>query len=158
MSRKSAQRRFYYDRVARWLLRGYGVVAFILFLSFTAADIAVILRVASGLVAITSLYVTWFWWGHSIGLEVLGDGIRIGRGLRRRFIAWRDIKSFQVTKRPISPPVRVELTSGELVGTPLVQGRKMFWKGGASADIVSVLNKELDDAQADELRTVGGRA
>jgi hypothetical protein len=57
------------------------------------------------------------------------------------------VRLLAVHKSPY-PTVRVELTSGELIRTGLVQARKMVWEDVASEDVVQVLNRELDQARA----------
>ena len=144
--------RFYRDRYAVRFMRFQALmvigVAFILaagrppHLNFVALHIAAAVTMIGGIV--------WFRYGlRRMGVEVTADGLRVGV-FRRRFLPWADVKRFTARRRPngIYPTVVVELASGEVVSTTLVQGRKMFWNGGSSNDIAGVLNAQLDRARS----------
>jgi hypothetical protein len=111
--------------------------------------VLVLFRVGCGVVAVCSLLLGRT--GGRVGVEASPGGIGIVTwrrfGMRGRHLAWSDIKAFRVAHPAISPPVCAELWSGELVKTALVQGRKMRWRGGASRDLVAVLNTELARAR-----------
>lgn len=91
------------------------------------------------------LYVAWVWWGRTIGLELGPEGIRVGPGFRRRFVAWSEIESFGA-RGAFTPSLRAQLTSGEQLKIPLTQGRKMACNGGSTTDIIGVMNHELSQA------------
>ena len=143
-------RQFYRDRYAIWFMRCQTILviglAFVLAAGSPPHNNLIALRIAAGAVTIGG--VVWFRYGlRRLALEETAEGLRIGV-LRRRLIQWSDVKRFTSRRRRgIYPTVFVELVSGELVPTPLVQGRKMFWLGGASENIVGVLNGELDRAR-----------
>jgi hypothetical protein len=143
--------RFYRDRYAVWFMRCQAILviglAFILAAGSPPHGNFVALRIAAGVAMIGGI--VWFRYGlRRMRLEVAANGLRVGV-LRRRFLPWSDVKRFTARRRPngIYPTVVVELASGELVRTILVQGRKMFWNGGSSNDIVAVLNDQLDRAR-----------
>jgi hypothetical protein len=123
-----------------------GLFGFILLLSLTAAPIATILRVPSGVFAFVFLYLSWSVGDR--GVEVRGDGIRVKRAFRWRSIPWGEIRLFAVEQAALSAPVRVELRSGERLTLPLTQGRKASWAGGEARDVLNVLNRDLDDARS----------
>jgi hypothetical protein len=104
--------------------------------------------VVSGVIVVVSLAQ---WRAVSrIGVEVgaAGIGLRRQLGIRYQFVPWSEIATFRTRTAPISPTVCAVLRSGELVKTALAQGRTMRWRGGASRDIVSVLNSDLAFARA----------
>lgn len=139
----------YYDPVARWLVRAYGTFTFVAALFLTGAHIATPWRVALAVFAFSWLWFSWGWLGSKMGVETRADGVRVSVGFRRRPAAWSEIKTFRVVNpTALSPSVRVELYSGQLLRTALVQGRKMRWKGGSSRDIAGVLNDELERTRA----------
>jgi hypothetical protein len=134
---------FYYQTLVRALMRGYAVVGFIVWLAISGAPhIPVSLRVLAAGVAVGFLYLTWHY-GGGRGVAVRVDGIYVRRWFRWRFIPWREISTFRIRRRSLSPPVFVELVSGESRMLPLTQGRQVAWAGGRSRDIVSVLNGDL---------------
>lgn len=95
------------------------------------------------------LWVCWGGWDARPGVEVRQHGIRVGVGFRRHSVAWSEIKNFRVLNSgALSPSVRMELTSGQLLRTGLVQGRTMRRQGGATKDIVGVLNGEREHARS----------
>jgi len=107
----------------------------------------IVVRAACGLLAVVAVVL---WRSVSrIGVDAGADGIGLRRqlGIRYQFVPWTDIKTFRVRAATISPPVCAELWSGELVKTALVQGWKMRWRGGASRDMVDVLNSDLTRAR-----------
>jgi hypothetical protein len=109
---KQPRCQLYYDRFALWLLRGYGLVGFVVFLSMAAVHIAVVLRVACGLVGCALLYLTWFRW-RRLGVEVCPDGIRIRRAqVQRRRVAWSEIESFCAIPKSPYPAVGAKLKTG----------------------------------------------
>ncbi len=141
----------YRDRYVLWFMRGQGICLFTLALILAVATpkhelIAepelFAMRVCGSVIVVLSV----LWLGHGIRrctLEATAEGATVGV-LRRRFIPWTKVKRFKsVRRRWFYPAVYMELTSGELCSARLVQGRRMFWNGGSSKDIVGVLNVEL---------------
>jgi hypothetical protein len=109
-----------------------------------AVHIAVVLRVACGLVGCALLYLTWFRW-RRLGVEVCPDGIRIRRAqVQRRRVAWSEIESFCAIPKSPYPAVGAKLKTGEVIRTGLVQGRKMLSADDATKDILAALNRELE--------------
>jgi hypothetical protein len=141
----------YRDRYALWFMRAQAICVFALALILATAspEHALIaepelfaVRVIGSVIVVLSV----LWLGHGIRrftLEATPQGATVGV-LHRRFIPWSKVKRFTAVHRAgFYPVVYMELTSGELCWARLVQGRKMFWNGGASKDIVGVLNVEL---------------
>jgi hypothetical protein len=145
VARNAAGATVYRDRVVTAVMWGYAITTFVIFASLTAAAIAPALRAGAALLAITDLLVTRFQWSR-VGLEFRPDGIRLWGMLTRRFIPLSQIRVFTATQETF-PKVRAELTTGEVLRTGLTQGRKMYWREGASKDIVTVLNTALDTAR-----------
>jgi hypothetical protein len=143
---------FYYNRLVRWIMRGYALIGFLgwLCIAIAATQWPMPLRAAIAAAAFAWLYVAWVWWGRTIGLEVQPQGIRVGRGFRRRFVSWAEIDSFHAVET-LTPSLRAQLKTGGQVKIPLVQGRKMAWSGGTTTDIVGVMNKELAQAKQPRL-------
>jgi hypothetical protein len=138
---------FYYQTLVRALMRGFAMVGFIVWLAISGAPhIPVSLRVLAVGVAFGFLYLTvalrWHY-GGGRGVAVRVAGIYVRRWFRWRFIPWREISTFRIRRRSLSPPVFVELVSGESRMSPLTQGRQVAWAGGRSRDIVSVLKGDL---------------
>jgi hypothetical protein len=158
--------RFYFDPLARYFIRGYALIG--MFVGFVVAvapipaystlsrhHVALILvRVGCGAVVVLSIF-GWRLAGR-FGVVVGTDGIAVRRryGIRSRAVGWRDIRTFRSTESLVRI-VYAELWSGETVRTALVQGRKMRWHGGATRDVVSVLNGDL--AQANAIAGTRGR-
>lgn len=151
---RSSKSRFYYNRLTRRILRAYALFGWLgcLSISLAGTSLAAVARVVLALFAFAWLYVAWAWWGRTIGVEVNSDGIRVGRGFRRRFIPWSGIRTFRA-RDAFTPSLRAELCSGEQVSIALAQGRKMAWDGGTTRDIMGVLNEELATARRQELRS-----
>lgn len=108
----------------------------------------IVVRIVCGLFAVLSVLL---WRAVArLGVEAGADGIGLRRrfGTRYEFVPWSDIKTFRMVRRAaIYPTVCAELSSGDFVKTDLVQGRKMRWRGGASRDMVGVLNSDLARAR-----------
>jgi PH (Pleckstrin Homology) domain-containing protein len=150
-----AMTRFYYNRFVHRLLRGYAAFGFIgwVCVAIAAAQWPPVLRAAIVVMAFAWLYVAWVWWGRTIGLEVQPEGIRVGLGFGRRYVAWSEIECFRA-RDAFTPSLRAQLTSGEQLKIPLAQGRKMAWNGGSTTDIVGVMNHELAQASGRDLLRV----
>lgn len=71
----------------------------------------------------------------------------------RRFVPWADVDELVLQPFIAYPEVRVKLRSGQLLRTGLVQGRRMYWSGGASADVLGELNRELELGRARKAST-----
>lgn len=112
------------------------------------AGVVIVVRIVCGLFAVLSVLL---WRAVArLGVEAGADGIGLRRwfGTRYEFVPWSDIKTFRMVRSAaIYPTVCAELSSGEFVKTDLVQGRKMRWRGGASRDMVGVLNSNLARAR-----------
>lgn len=135
--------RFYYQTLGRALMRGFAVIGFVVCLTLVPAPhLAAAFRVLAAVVAFAYLYVNWHY-GGGRGVRVSHAGIHVRRWFRWRFIPWREVKRFRIKRRSLSPPVFVELVSGELKMLPLTQGRQVAWEDGKSRDIVSRLNEDL---------------
>jgi hypothetical protein len=110
--------------------------------------VVIVVRIVCGLFAVLSVLL---WRAVArLGVEAGADGIGLRRrfGTRYEFVPWSDIKTFRMVRRAaIYPTVCAELSSGDFVKTDLVQGRKMRWRGGASRDMVGVLNSDLARAR-----------
>jgi hypothetical protein len=70
----------------------------------------------------------------------------------RRFVPWRDIDGFVLVRFVAYSEVRVRLMSGQILRTGLVQSRRMYWAGGATADILGELRRELEIRRRQEAR------
>jgi hypothetical protein len=147
------QTTLYFDPVARYLIRSYALMTGVLgtalaFDHFPAysgltGSTAVVFRVGAGALVVWS-FVGWRIGGRA-GVETGPEGITVWRrfGIRGRFVPWSEITTFRIARQSLSPVVCAQLGSGGLVRMALVQGRKMRWRGGASRDIVGVLNGYL---------------
>ncbi|MGH2843114.1 MAG: PH domain-containing protein [Solirubrobacteraceae bacterium] len=152
----------YRDRFAIRFARGQAIL--ILFLAFIVGassghshgePVWIAIRVACGVVVVASG--VWLRYGirHIASLEATTQGVTVGV-FRRRFIAWAEIERFKAVRRSgIYPNVYLETTAGDLVSARMVQGRKMFWDGEASKDIVGVLNAELASSRANAISGKG---
>jgi hypothetical protein len=137
---------FYYSALGRAYARAYAVFGFVVCISLIAANIAVGFKVLAGVAAFSYGYVVWHYGGGQ-GVAVRSDGIYVRRWFRFDFIPWQDVNVFRIKHASLSPPVYVELVSGQMRMLPLTQGRQMAWPGGKSKDIVAVLNDELRRAR-----------
>jgi hypothetical protein len=155
------QSRFYFDPWAHRVIRAWIALGFLLSLALALGpypansdliqnhtSLAVLARVICTAFAAAFGFL-WRAAGR-LGVEAGPDGIYIPRGkwgMRRQFVPWSGINTFRMRVAGTVAPVWAELSSGELAQIPLVQGRKMRWRDGASKDMVEVLNQDLARAR-----------
>jgi hypothetical protein len=140
---------FYRDQLGGTLIAvGMTPLALVLIVG-TAAAIPLLERFVCGLllaapIVATARTVRRFGIGISrLGLDVRGTSAR-------RTIPWTDVAAFRSRPWFRYAWVQVELRSGKLVRTPMIQGRKMVGNGGATRDILGVLNAHLAEIQSGE--------
>ena len=87
------------------------------------------------------------------GIRTRDDGMVVRGPVSRRFVPWADVDELVLVPFIAYCEVRVKLRSGQLLRTGLVQGRRMYWSGGASADVLGELNRELELGRARKAST-----
>ena len=133
---------FYRDRVGSALI-AVGITPLVLVLIVGAAStIPSLARVVCGLLAVALVVVTARTVRRfGLGISRLGLDVRGTSG--QRTIPWADVAAFRSRPWGRYASVLVELRSGKLVRTPMMQGRKMVGNGRATHDILGVLNAHL---------------
>jgi hypothetical protein len=124
-----------------------GIVVFCLALLLVAAPFAAAVRIAIALSGVAFLWACWSRWSR-VGVLVQTNGMWVWRPMWRRFMPWDEIEQFRPRQRVASCAAVAYLTSGRTLTTGLMQRRRMAWEDGSTTDIVSVLNRELDEHRA----------
>jgi len=73
-----------------------------------------------------------------VGLTIANDGVVVCHGLWSRSIAWEEIAGFDTRPWFLNQEVGIQLKDCRRL-TPLLQGRVVTWRDGATRDIMSVL-------------------
>ncbi|HEY7892559.1 MAG TPA: hypothetical protein VIC05_10160 [Solirubrobacteraceae bacterium] len=133
---------FYRDRL------GSGVIAVgmsplvLVLIKAIASPIPTVARFLCGVLAVAVIVVT----GRLVrrfGVGISEFGVEVSGSSVRRTIPWTDVVAFRAQPWGPYASIQVELRSGKLIRTPMMQGRKMSWDGGHTRDILTLLDSHL---------------
>jgi hypothetical protein len=149
---KPSSERFYHDRYIMALIRAFAVMTAIGSLIVLAGPkLGLAVRIVAAAALLASAIPVWR--SSFQGIETRDDGMVVRGPASRRFVPWGDVDELVLVPFIAYSEVRVKLRSGQILRTGLVQGRRMYWAGGASADVLGELNRELEHGRAAEAST-----